>query len=94
VNVEAEGAPEIVRMVGGLTVAIDRLLCVGFGDCIEEAPDAFEFDDEGIAILTKPEKVQREDLLRACESCPVDAITVTDLSGQTLVPEDSVIADA
>ena len=53
-NVEAEGAPEIVRMVGGLTVAIDRLLCVGFGDCIEEAPDAFEFDDEGIAILTKP----------------------------------------
>ncbi|TFG66813.1 MAG: ferredoxin [Gemmatimonadales bacterium] len=92
-NAGATGDPEIVRVVGDLTVTIDRLLCVGFGDCIDEAPAAFEFDDEGIAILTKPENVQREDLLRACESCPVDAITVTDRSGQTLVPEASVVAD-
>ncbi len=77
---------EIVRVVGDLTVTIDRLLCVAFGDCIDEAPVAFEFDDEDIAILTHPEKVDRACLLRACESCPVDAITVTDAAGLTIVP--------
>lgn len=80
--------PEITRRVGDLTVTIDRLLCVGFGDCIDEAPEAFEFDDEGIAILTSPGEVERERLLRACEVCPVDAITVTDDAGRRLVPGD------
>jgi ferredoxin len=69
---------EIVRVVGDLTVRIDRLLCVGFGDCIEEAPEAFEFDEDGIAILTNPEDVERERLIRACEVCPVDAIEIED----------------
>lgn len=80
--------PEITRRVGDLTVTIDRLLCVGFGDCIDEAPEAFEFDDEGIAILTSPGEVERDRLLRACEICPVDAITVTDADGRQLVPGD------
>lgn len=80
--------PEITRRVGDLTVTIDRLLCVGFGDCIDEAPEAFEFDDEGIAILTSPGDVERERLLKACEICPVDAITVTDDTGRQLVPGD------
>ena len=78
--------PEITRRVGDLTVTIDRLLCVGFGDCIDEAPEAFEFDDEGVAILTSPEDVERGRLLKACEICPVDAITVTDADGHRLVP--------
>jgi ferredoxin len=80
--------PAITRRVGDLTVTIDRLLCVGFGDCIDEAPEAFEFDDEGIAILASPADVDREQLLKACEVCPVDAITVTDANGRQLVPGD------
>ncbi len=87
-SAEATDDREIVRVVGELTITIDRLLCVGFGDCIDEAPVAFEFDDEDIAILTHPEKVDREHLLRACESCPVDAITVLDAAGLTIVPQD------
>ena len=90
---QATGDPEIVRVVGDLTVTIDRLLCVGFGDCIEEAPEAFEFDDEDIAILTNPESVERSRLLQACESCPVDAIMVTDATGQLLVPDESPESD-
>jgi len=88
VSAETTSAREIVRVVGDHTITIDRLLCVGFGDCIDEAPLAFEFDDEDIAILAHPEKVDRECLLRACESCPVDAITVTDAAGLTIVPQD------
>ncbi len=45
------------------------------------------FDDEGIAVLTDPERVDRQRLLEACELCPVDAITVTDEGGRQLVPE-------
>lgn len=74
------------RMVGTLRVRIDRTLCVGFGDCITEAPEAFVLDDEGIAVFVNPEAVERERLLRACDVCPVDAITVWDETGAQIVP--------
>lgn len=74
------------RRVDGLEVRIDRDLCVGFGDCIAAAPEAFELDDDGIAVFLRPENVSRETLLEACTSCPVDAITVRDERGELLVP--------
>ena len=74
------------RLVGTLRVRIDRTLCVGFGDCITEAPEAFVLDDDGIAVFLNPETVERERFLRACDVCPVDAITVWDESGVQIVP--------
>ncbi len=75
------------RKIGALAVRIDRSLCVGFGDCVTEAPDAFELDDDDIAVFGgRPELVSRERLLRACEVCPVDAISVWGESGKQLVP--------
>lgn len=75
------------RTIGGLTIRIDRLLCVGFGDCIELAPDVFEFDDEEIAVFRESaDDADRDRLLSACESCPVDALTVLDEEGRQLVP--------
>ena len=73
-------------VVHGLRVRIDRTLCVGFGDCVTEAPEAFALDEEGVAVFVTPEYVERARLLRACELCPVDAITVWDLEGSQLVP--------
>lgn len=78
-------ADVIERRVGNLRVRIDRLLCVGFGDCITEAPEAFRLDDEGIAEFgDDPEAVERERLLRACQACPVDALSVVDGDGAIL----------
>jgi ferredoxin len=74
------------RMVGDLQVRIDRTLCVGFGDCVTAAPDAFVLDDGGIAVFVAPLAVDRERLLRACESCPVDALTVWTRDGEQIVP--------
>ncbi len=74
------------RIVGGLRVRIDRTLCVGFGDCVTDAPDAFVLDDTATAVFVKPELVERERLLHACDVCPVDAITVWDGDGRQLVP--------
>jgi ferredoxin len=74
------------RVVHGLVVRIDRTLCVGFGDCVEEAGEAFRLDEEGIVVFVDPERVTRERVLRACDACPVDALTVTDAEGRQLVP--------
>ena len=65
------------RTIGGLVVRIDRLLCVGFGDCIDEVPDALVFCREGIVTFTEAaDGLDRQQLIAACEVCPVDAITV------------------
>ncbi len=78
----------IERTVGGVTVRIDRLLCVGFGDCIDEAPHAFALDDEGIAEFGEAVNgVDRGQLIRACEACPVDALSVHDADGNPLAAE-------
>jgi len=74
------------RTVGDLRVRIDRTLCVGFGDCITEAPEAFVLDESGTAIFVNPDVVERERLLRACDACPVDAITVWNSDGSQIVP--------
>lgn len=73
------------REVHGLRVEIDRDLCVGFGDCIDAAPAAFELDGDGIAVFTRPECASREELLEACRSCPVDAITARE-EGRVIAP--------
>lgn len=70
----------------GLRVRIDRTLCVGFGDCVTESPQAFRLDDESVAVFVTPHLVDRETLLRACDACPVDAITVWDAEGRQIVP--------
>lgn len=70
------------RRCGDLLVRIDRTLCVGFGDCVGEAPEAFELDGDGVAVFgAEPDAVDRERLIRACEACPVDALSVVELGG-------------
>ncbi len=75
------------RTIAGLRVQIDRDLCVGFGDCVTEASEAFRLDEENVAVFgSDPDSVEREQLLRACEVCPVDALTVWDTDGKQIVP--------
>jgi ferredoxin len=79
-------AADTERRVEGLRIRIDRGLCVGFGDCVEGAPEAFRLDDENVVVFTEPERVERQRLLAACDACPVDAITVWDEKGSQIVP--------
>jgi len=37
-------------------------------------------------VFMKPETVERERLLEACDACPVDALTVWDETGRQIVP--------
>jgi len=75
------------RRLGELVVKIDRHLCVGFGDCIDLAPEAFELDDEGIAVVREETSAPSAGrLLEACRACPVDALAVFDRHGTQLAP--------
>jgi ferredoxin len=75
------------RQVAGLTIRIDRLLCVGFETCIEVAPELFGLDDEGIAVFrAETGGVDRDTVMSACAACPVDALEVHGADGLKLVP--------
>lgn len=74
------------REVHGWRVRIDRTLCVGFGECVAAAPEAFRLDGNEVVEFAAPERVSAEDLLRACQACPVDALSVFDSEGRQLVP--------
>jgi len=74
------------RTIGCLRVRIDRTLCVGFADCITAAPEAFVLGADDVVVFLSPESVNPLQLVRACASCPVDALTAWDELGNVLAP--------
>ena len=83
----AEPVPDIEeRAIGPLVARIDRLLCVGFGDCLEPAGAGIELDEDGIAVFTPAaDALTRDQLIAIARSCPVDAITILD-GGTQIAP--------
>ena len=57
-------------------VIVDETLCLGGGVCSYSAPGAFAHDEDGKAYVTDPEGSPREDVLKAREHCPAQAIIV------------------
>ena len=61
-----------------MKVCIDPELCNGCGPCVDICPEAFELNEEGMAIV-KVGKVPAE-LQEACreaaDSCPTEAISI------------------
>jgi ferredoxin len=67
------------RRIGGLTIAIDRLTCIGSRNCVKVAPEVFQLDADGIVTFTDtPPDLGRERLVEACQVCPVDALRYRD----------------
>ena len=59
-----------------IRVEVDRDLCIGSGDCVATAPDVFELDEEGKAIVLDPDGATTVVVLEAAQNCPVTAIFV------------------
>ncbi len=74
------------RQVGELWIKIDRDLCCGFGDCVDDAPEAFELDRENVVMFVDPASIEPELLIEACRVCPVEALSVWDSEGTELLP--------
>ena len=56
-------------------IVVDESKCVGCGLCVNNCPDCFELNDEGIAIVKNSES-NNCDLKDTATQCPVEAITI------------------
>lgn len=75
------------RQISGLTVQIDRSLCIGSGACARIVPDVLEFDDmQIVAFRQDAAEVNPDRLVEACSVCPVEALRALSASGEQLAP--------
>ena len=58
-------------------IVIDGSLCSGFGDCAALAPDVFELDSHGKALLRLGTSADPA-VLEAAAACPMGAIRVVE----------------
>ena len=69
----------MIRDIAGLTVEIDRTLCIGSGSCVGLADEIFEIDEQNLVRFQEdPPDIDPERLKEACAVCPVDALRVYD----------------
>ncbi len=74
------------RNIKGLTVEIDRTLCIGSGSCVALAAKLFEIDDQNLVrFQDETPDIDPERLKEACNVCPVDALRVYD-GDEQIVP--------
>lgn len=66
-------------------IKVDRDACISAATCIVVSPDAFELDDEGIAVVKKDAlSVGDDELIMAAQSCPTAAIILYDKDGSQI----------
>ena len=66
----------------GYSVSIDRDACISSGNCVADSPDAFDFDDEDIAMVKDGVgQLLDERLVRVARNCPAGAIILRDADG-------------
>ncbi len=75
------------RAISGLTIRIDRSMCIGSDSCTKLAPEIFELGEDTIVTFLAPAPdIEQGRLLEACAICPVDALIVIDKDGHQIVP--------
>ena len=57
-------------------ILIDREKCIGSGNCVFNAGDVFEQDEDGVAVVRDKDAASADTVEFAALSCPVNAITV------------------
>ncbi|MEI8335592.1 MAG: ferredoxin [Actinomycetes bacterium] len=59
-----------------LEIKINREICMGSGNCSFWAPETFDLDDDGVAIVTSIEGSPEEKVILAAQGCPTQAISI------------------
>ena len=74
------------RVIAGLRVRIDRSLCVSFEDCVHTEPSVFHLGEDGVAtFISEIPPITQQQLMHACEACPVSALSLFTESGEPLL---------
>lgn len=59
--------------------------CMSSGKCVADHPDAFDFDDEELAVLTATaQDLTGERMLHAARNCPSRAVQIFDADGNRI----------
>lgn len=69
-----------------LRIVIDRQKCQGIGACVGAAPDVFDLDSEGKAVVIDKEGADDDTIVEAAEACPLEAITLYDENDDQIYP--------
>lgn len=56
--------------------AVDRGACMGSGNCAFWAPEVFDLDDEGVAVVVGDAAPHEDAVRRAAANCPTSAIRI------------------
>ena len=67
-------------------IVIDREKCQGIGACVGTAPDVFDMDSAGKAVVINKEGADDERILQAAEACPLEAISLFDEKSEQVYP--------
>lgn len=59
-----------------LQIVINRDKCMGSGNCLFWAPQAFDLDDEGLSVVLESAQADEGRLFQAREGCPTGAISL------------------
>jgi ferredoxin len=61
-------------------ITADPGTCQGYGNCLTNASDVFDIDDDGVVVVLRDtvDEADRPRVEEAVRSCPVDALRVTD----------------
>jgi ferredoxin len=69
----------------GYSVSIDREACISSGNCVADSPNAFDFDDDDIAVVKDGVGELPDDrLMRVARNCPAGAIILHDADGKEI----------
>ncbi|MBU0974114.1 ferredoxin [Patescibacteria group bacterium] len=76
------------KQIGKYKVEVMRDKCISAGSCEAIAPGIFELDEEGIAVVISQNGNTDEEKLLGAQSCPTDAVIVTDTeTGEQVWPK-------
>jgi len=67
-------------------ISVERDLCITSADCIAIAPEVFELDHEGIAIVSNPKGNSDDVIYEAAVACPTKAIFLWDKDDKQIWP--------
>lgn len=76
-----------------MQITVRREVCVGTTACIDQAPDTFELDKDGIVKvkdgfdLSKATEEAKKKIIEGAKACPVNALVIIDDHGNQLWPE-------
>lgn len=61
-----------------MKIAINTDKCIGSGNCVFTAPDVFDQDEEGRAVVLDASAQPASTVVFAAAGCPVGAITIVE----------------